>query len=133
MPSDYHFVYPPILERSRELRRPQTPAERKLWNALRNSRLAGYKFRRQQPVDRFIVDFYCAASRLIVEVDGGSHAAQEEYDAARTAWLEAHGYRVIRFTNLEVHQQLEGVVTSIRQACQAVAPADRTRRHSPSP
>jgi very-short-patch-repair endonuclease len=132
MPADYRYVSPAILERARELRQPQTPAERRLWECLRDSRLAGYKFRRQHPIDRFIVDFYCAASRLIVEVDGESHVAQEEYDAARTEWLEAHGYRVIRFTNLEVHQQLEGVVTTILQACQA-APADRTRRHSPSP
>ena len=133
MPADYHYVSPAILERARELRRPQTPAERRLWACLRDNQLAGYKFRRQHPIDRFIVDFYCAASRLIIEVDGESHAAQEEYDAARTEWLAAHGYRVLRSTNLEVYQQLEGVVVTIHQACRAAAPADRTRGHSPSP
>ena len=132
MPADYHNVRPAILERARELRRPQTPAERRLWECLRDSQLTGYKFRRQHPIDRFIVDFFCAASRLIVEVDGESHSAQEEYDAARTAWLEAQGYQVMRFTNQEVYQQLEGVVATILRECQAAAPADRTRRQSPS-
>ena len=128
-----YYLHPAIRARARELRRSQTPAESRLWERLRDSQLAGYKFRRQQPIDRFIVDFYCAASRLVVEVDGDSHAEQVEYDAARTEWLEAQGYQVIRFANGDVHHHLEGVLTMILQACESVTPADRTRRRAPSP
>ena len=112
-----HHVHPAILARARELRRPQTPVEAQLWAHLRNRQWAGLKFRRQYPIDRFIVDFYCAAARLIVEVDGESHAAQVEYDAARTTWLEAAGYRVLRVTNADVRESLEGVLLRIREAC----------------
>ncbi len=85
----HHRHRPQIFTRARELRQPQTPAERKLWSRLRNQRLGGFKFRRQHPIDRFIVDFYCATCHLVVEVDGDSHTEQAEYDAARTAWLNA--------------------------------------------
>ena len=76
-----HRVYPPVLLRSRELRHPQTPAEATLWRHLRGRNLV-YKFRRQHPLDRFIVDFYCPEAKLCIEIDGGSHfeTEQEEYD-----------------------------------------------------
>jgi very-short-patch-repair endonuclease len=112
-----HRIYPPILARARELRQPQTPAESKLWARLRNSQL-GFKFRRQHPIDRFIVDFYCAACRLVVEIDGDSHAQQIEYDAARTDWLNERGYRVIRFANRDVYQNLDAVLEVILGECQ---------------
>ena len=111
-----HRIYPPILARARELRQPQTPAESKLWARLRNSQL-GFKFRRQHPIDRFIADFYCAACRLVVEVDGDSHARQVEYDAARTEWLSERGYRVIRFANRDVYQNLDAVLEAILGEC----------------
>src|SRR5207249_1581204 len=120
-------IPPVILARARDLRHPQMPMEVALWARRRDSQLAGYKFRRQHSIDRFIVDFYCAASQLIIEVDGESHTTQTEYDAARTEWLEACDYQVRRFTNDEVRLNLEGVLTTILQACQATAPADRTR------
>ena len=99
-----------IQERARELRRDMTPAERVLWGRLRNRQLEGLKFRRQHPLGRFIVDFCCAQHRLIVEVDGGVHRNQREYDEARTQVLQAHGYRVLRFSNEAVLGDVEAVL-----------------------
>ena len=109
-----HRIYPPVLLRSRELRHPQTPAEATLWQNLRNRNL-GYKFRRQHPIDRFIVDFYCAEAKLCIEIDGGSHfeKEQEEYDKARTEFLEALGYQVVRYTNNDVRYNIHAVVDQI--------------------
>ena len=118
MPDDrLHRIYPPILERARELRQPQTAAEQKLWSALRNRQLGGFKFRRQHPIDRFIVDFFCHECALVVEVDGDSHVTQVEYDHARSEWLNDRGYHVVRFTNQEVERQLPAVLEVIWQEC----------------
>jgi very-short-patch-repair endonuclease len=95
------------------MRRGQTDAERKLWYAVRAGRLDGWKFRRQVPIGRYIVDFVCPARRLIVELDGGQHADQQDYDAARTAFLEGQGYRVMRFQNGEVLRNLVEVTGQI--------------------
>jgi very-short-patch-repair endonuclease len=111
-----------IQQRARELRRQMTPAERLLWRHLCRKQLGGLRFRRQHPIDRFIVDFYCAEHRLAVEIDGDVHAAQTEYDKARTEWLEARGCRVIRFTNQEVRQQLPAVLEAIYTACSGPIP-----------
>jgi very-short-patch-repair endonuclease len=113
-----HRVKPIILQYARDLRHPLTPAERKVWAAVRNRGL-GYKIRRQHPISRFIADFYCAEAKLVIEIDGDYHAepAQAEYDAARTAWLEAHGHHVIRFSNREVYENFDGVLEAIREAC----------------
>jgi len=109
-------IQPSVLARARELRRPQTPAESELWARLRNAQL-GFKFRRQHPIDRFIVDFYCHACRLIVEIDGDSHAGQAEYDGERAEWLVERGYHVIRFANDDVRQRLEAVLEAIVSEC----------------
>jgi very-short-patch-repair endonuclease len=103
---------------SRRLRREQTPAEGLLWRNLRAKRLNGAKFRRQHPIGDHIVDFCCIGYRLVVEVDGEQHADAdaEAKDAARTARLEAHGFKVIRFWNDEVLGNLDGVLTSIASA-----------------
>jgi very-short-patch-repair endonuclease len=113
-----HRIYPPLLARAREMRHPQTPAESRLWSRLRNAQLGGFKFRRQHPIDRFIADFYCAACRLVIEIDGDSHAGQAEYDAARTAWLNERGYRMIRFANRDVERNLEAVLETVLAECQ---------------
>jgi very-short-patch-repair endonuclease len=84
---------------AKQLRKTLTPAEQQLWQALRGGKLAGLKFRRQHPVGNFILDFYCAAHKLVVEVDGGIHETQIEYDAARTTELESYGYTIVRFMN----------------------------------
>ena len=103
--------------RARELRKQMTPAEKHLWHYLRNAQLDGAHFRKQHAVGTYIVDFFCAKSKLVVEVDGDSHAEQVAYDAERTRWLnEEKRYRVIRFTNREVLRNIEGVLEVIRAA-----------------
>ena len=113
-----HRVYPPILARARELRQPQTRAEAKCWARLRNRQLGSFKFRRQHPIGCFVVDFYCAAARLAIEIDGDSHADQADYDLARTEWLNEGGYHVIRFTNRDVFSQMEAVLETIWRECE---------------
>lgn len=103
-----------ILKNAKRLRRDMTDAERTLWSVLRARQMEGAKFRRQQPVGTYIVDFLCAEAMLVVEVDGGQHV--EERDSGRTADLEALGYCVIRFWNHEVLGNLDGVREAIRSA-----------------
>ena len=112
-------IHPTILQRARELRREMTSQERKLWQCLRGKKLYGIKFRRQHPIDRFILDFFCYAHNLAVEIDGHSHYEpdQEEYDQVRTEWLARYGIRVIRFTNRDVDTNIEGVLDGIARAC----------------
>jgi very-short-patch-repair endonuclease len=105
------MIEPPI-EHARELRRDATDAERRLWSALRDRRLRGYRFRRQHPIGNYVVDFACTRRRLIVEVDGGQHA-DNTADEHRTAWLETEGWRVLRFWNNDILANTEGVVLTI--------------------
>jgi very-short-patch-repair endonuclease len=98
-----------------------TPAEQRLWQALQGRRLGGLRFRRQHPVGPFILDFYCPACRLVIEVDGGVHDGQVEYDEARTQQLAAHGYRVFRFRNEEVMTDLPAVLSRILHAATATS------------
>ena len=86
-----------------------------LWQHLRNRRLHGLKFRRQHPIERVIVDFYCAEKQLMIEVDGGIHEKQREQDAAGDAFLQERGYRVVRFRNEEVLNDIEAVLERIVQ------------------
>ncbi|MDE2165644.1 MAG: endonuclease domain-containing protein [Alphaproteobacteria bacterium] len=102
--------------RARELRRHQTDVEQRLWRALRARGFAGAKFRRQLLIGHYIVDFACPLRRLVVELDGGQHAAQASSDAARSRTLAAHGYRVIRFWNNDVNDNLPGVLAAIESA-----------------
>src|SRR5215831_12008680 len=97
--------------KARSLRTSQTSAEAKLWQALRNRRLARWKFRRQHPIDRYVVDFVTLDGRLIVEVDGATHGSDAEIarDAERTRVLESLGFHVIRVSNLDVFDNLTGV------------------------
>ena len=90
-----------------------TDAERRLWQRLRGNQL-GVKFRRQHPFENYILDFVCLPLALIVEVDGGQHTEQAEYDSKRTALLEAAGFRVQRFWNNQVLNELDAVVEVIR-------------------
>ena len=107
---------------ARKLRRDQTDAERTLWFRLRDRRLCGMKFRRQVPIDRYVVDFCCESARLIVEVDGGQHAGRSEEDKTRTGALEARGYLVLRFWNNEVLQNMDGVLEVIASTARPVPP-----------
>ena len=99
-----------------------TPAETILWEKLRGRRLNGYKFRRQHPLGQFIADFCCSSARLIVELDGAVHDAQQEYDHERTLQFESFGYRVIRFNNDEVIRNLDQVLERIANACSPFPP-----------
>jgi len=103
--------------RARSLRRTCTRAEAHLWNALRAHRLGGWKWKRQHPFGPFFLDFACVESRIAVEVDGGQHAEQVDYDTRRTAFLTAAGWRVIRFWNTEVLANRDGVCVTILEAC----------------
>ena len=102
-------------QRARELRTGSTDAERHLWYYLRAHRL-GYKFKRQVPIECFIVDFVCYEKRLVIELDGGQHQDKQAYDTRRTAVLSRKGFRVLRFWNHEVLQHTEEVLEVIRQA-----------------
>ena len=101
-------------KRARELRQSSTDAERRLWKALRARQLGGYKFRRQQSIGPFIADFVCVPHKFIIELDGSQHA-ESAYDEARTAWLQEHGWRVLRFWNNDVLLNTEGVVEAIQK------------------
>ena len=113
-----------MIARSRSLRRNATDAERRLWALLRDRQLFGARFRRQHPVGRYILDFYCPERELVVEVDGGQHYSGEEAarDLARTAYLEGLGLRVLRFTNSEVLQEIDSVVTAIVEVLDSPSP-----------
>jgi very-short-patch-repair endonuclease len=122
MPTDKpRFHAPPELWEklkplARQMRHEPTPAEDALWQRVRNRRVGGAKFRRQYAIERFIVDFVCLEQRLIIEVDGGIHEQQQEYDAIRQAFLEAQGFRVLRFSNGDVLQFPDAVAEAIGDA-----------------
>jgi very-short-patch-repair endonuclease len=97
------------------MRSEPTPAEHRLWQILRAKRLAGYKFKRQLPVDDYIVDFACLSQRLIVEADGSQHS-ENVRDARRDGYLQAQGFRVLRFWNSDIFENEEGVLASILNA-----------------
>lgn len=111
-----------VKKRAKELRQEMTPVEKALWEKLRDRRLGGYKFRRQKAIGPFIADFYCAESRLVVEIDGDIHDLKAEQDKARTEQFADHGYRVIRFRNEQIIQQIESVLTAILANCHKRAP-----------
>ena len=105
------------LQNAKELRREMTPAEKILWKEVKANKLNGLHFRRQQIVHGYFADFYCHQHELIVEVDGGIHEFQQEYDAEREEYLGALGLRIIRFTNDEITQDLKGVLQKLVEAC----------------
>jgi very-short-patch-repair endonuclease len=102
----------------RELRRNQSDAESILWARMRNSRFEGVKFRRQHPLGNYIVDFASLDAKLIIEVDGGQHneSGMIEEDKQRTKWLESKGFKVLRFWNSDVFENLDGVLEKIRES-----------------
>ena len=112
----------PANQQARQLRQRMTDAEQLLWQHLRNRRLADHKFRRQHPIGPYIVDFVHLQARLIIEADGGQHLASQR-DPQRDAWLQAQGYRVLRFWNHDILQQPDTVLAAIWQAL-----SDQTRK-----
>jgi very-short-patch-repair endonuclease len=104
-------------ERAKKLRREMTPAEKILWQHLKGNKLNRLHFRRQQIVHGYFADFYCHQHELIVELDGGIHEFQKEYDAEREEYLIALGFRIIRFTNEEIKNNLNSVLQKIVEIC----------------
>jgi very-short-patch-repair endonuclease len=110
-----------LLPLAKRMRREPTDAERKLWSILRAKRLAGWKFKRQEQIDRYIVDFVCFKARLIIEADGSQHA-ESEADAVRDAYLTGQGFRLLRFWNNDILTNSDGVATAILAALETPLP-----------
>ncbi|HBB17720.1 MAG TPA: DNA (cytosine-5-)-methyltransferase [Syntrophus sp. (in: bacteria)] len=104
------------------LRKRPTDAEQLLWRHLRMEQMEGWKFRRQQPIDNYIVDFVCFENHIIIEVDGGQHAAENSKDKERDSYFQQFGFKVLRFWNNEVLQNTNGVLETIRKNCLAHPP-----------
>ena len=117
---------PEIIVRAKTLRKIMTNAEKLLWTALKDKQLDGFKFRRQHPIWIFVADFYCHQAKLIVELDGAIHQQTKAKDLNRTAELKNFGIKVIRFANEEVLEDLNHVLSQIRNEC-------KTRSKTPSP
>jgi len=98
---------------AKRLRREMTPAEEVFWAAVKGNKLNGLHFRRQQIIDGFIADFYCSKLRLVVEIDGGVHERQKDYDSERDRIIKRHGIKVMRFSNREVLNDIGGVLDKI--------------------
>lgn len=113
----HHGASPEVFRNAEFLRREMTEAEQVLWEALRNKRLAGFKFRRQHPVSKYVLDFYCHQAKLAIELDGEYHGdrAQQFYDTDRTANLQELGIDVVRFQNAKVLENLDEVLVKIRE------------------
>lgn len=113
------------LARARQLRREMTPQEQRLWARLRKNQLNGLHFRRQQVAEGFVLDFYCNAAGLVVELDGSVHRERTDYDAERDRWLRARGLQVLRLSNAEIEADLESVLARIAAACRSRLAGDR--------
>jgi len=107
---------------AKQLRHNQTSAETLIWEELRGRKCGGYKFRRQVPIGKYVVDFLCIKQKLIVEIDGPSHEDAQDYDANRTQVLEAMGYHVIRLSNDNVYEDLDATIEAIWQALENARP-----------
>ncbi len=113
--------------RAISLRKSATATARHLWRHLRDRQLAGFRFRRQVPIGNYIADFACVDAKVVIEVDGGQHLAQREYDARRDAELVARGYQVLRFWDNDVLLNTESVLVVILQALERLHSGARTR------
>ena len=122
-----------LLDNAKTLRRNLTDAEQKLWYYLRAHRFMGRKFKRQKPLSRYVVDFICLEEKLIIELDGGQHAENLEYDHERDSWLRRQGYTVLRFWNNELMNETEGVLERIRLALSNDVTSSGTLSPDPSP
>jgi very-short-patch-repair endonuclease len=108
---------PKLTQFAKRLRKKSTKAEALLWSRLRARQMDGIKFRRQQPIDDFIVDFVSFEKRIVIELDGGQHASNKHKDHERDTWLRNSRFKVLRFWNTEVFDNLEGVLEVIRKNC----------------
>ena len=106
-----------ITKIAKNLRKKSTDAERKLWAHLRAKRLEGYKFRRQEPIGNYVVDFVCFENRVVIEIDGSQHQIEKNKDLKRDRWLKEQGFKVLRVWNNEVLMNIEGVLQVIMERC----------------
>jgi len=120
-----------LQQRAAELRRNPTEPEKRFWRHVSNSQLGGFKFRRQQVIGYFIVDFFCPSRGLIVEIDGDTH--DQPYDARRDAFMRQHSFRTIRFTNMDVMENIDGALQATLAILQASPPRTRWRLPHPNP
>ena len=118
---DKDFTDPKLIRRARELRQDRPEAEALLWSRLRAQQL-GHKFRRQHPIGPFIADFACVPAMLVIEIDGKSHRDRQAEDEERTKSLDRLGWRVVRYTNLDVLNKLDAVVSDIARNLPSAAP-----------
>ncbi len=118
------------VQQARALRRNHTDSEGRLWGELRGRRLGGWKWRRQAPIGPFVVDFYCPAARLVVELDGATHLDTVEYDTRRTRYLQQLGLRVIRFGSENIWG---GGLDHVREAILAACGGETPHLTSPQP
>jgi len=114
--------------KARELRGRMTEAEAMLWQHFKGRRFQGFKFRRQRALGPYILDFVCLEVGLVIEIDGGQHAEQQDYDQSRTALIESQGLTVIRFWNHEVMNETPAVLEKIWQTLQALTPTLSRKR-----
>lgn len=110
-----------LLPMAKRMRKAPTDAERRLWSVLRSHRLVGWKFKRQEQIGDYVVDFICFRARLIIEADGSQHV-ENAADEARTAWLSSQGFRVLRFWNNDILIESDGVATAILAALETPLP-----------
>ena len=114
---------PQATENARALRAEMTLAEQKLWQALRGKQVEDYRFRRQHPIGSYIADFACLEKMLILELDGGQHQEQMEYDERRTLFMQQQGWKVLRFWNNDVMENLEGVLAKVVESLTSAPPS----------
>ena len=112
-----HNLKNTLLSPARALRQSSTDAESLLWKHLRAKRFKKLKFKRQEPIGKYIVDFVCYEKRIIIEVDGGQHSADKDKDHERDNWFRGEGFKVLRFWNHEVLTQTDAVLTAIMMNC----------------
>jgi very-short-patch-repair endonuclease len=116
-------IKPESTSNARSLRTEMTEAERRLWQAIRGKQIQEHRFRRQYLIGPYIADFACIDRKLVLELDGGQHQEQIEYDKRRTEFLQSQGWRVLRFWNNDVLKNLDGVLASIAEALSALPPS----------
>jgi len=104
------------------LRKRSTEAEITIWQKIRSKQLNGHKFKRQQPIGNYIVDFVCFDRKLIIEIDGGQHAIEKEKDQQRELWLQSEGFAILRFWNTEIFENIDGVLASIMEKLNTPSP-----------
>jgi len=106
-----------LTQAAKRLRKDSTFAERKLWHFLRTKQFSAHKFRRQEPIGRYVVDFVSCEVKVVIELDGGQHAHEQAKDQERDQWLESQGFKVLRFWNNDIMSNMTGVLEIIRKVC----------------